>query len=519
MKTFISPLIILFLLANWSCSEDDNAPSGPSNPQDSTILPTVALVNTDSSVINGAILKPDETFNLVFSAIRGNRAMKSWALMIADTVYQSHQGLVPDINNFTLTVQNIKVPSELGQHTFEISVTDISGNSNSTAFEILVSTAQAGEPIVVDKNISTDVTWYSYFCYNLASRIVVENGATLTIQPGTVIKAYAGTGANATCIIVARGGKIFANGTATAPIIFTSIADEITPEQVASGDFKSPNLDPDIGGFWGGLIILGRAPISISVNGVEAQIEGIPPSDTNGLYGGSDASDNSGSITYVSVRHSGSNIGQGNEINGITLGGVGNATVVENVEVVANQDDGIEWFGGTVNVTNALVWNSGDDAFDTDQGWAGTLDNFIVICNDDTDHALEIDGPEGTLRVGHTLINGSIKGHVASELGDFRDGAEGFFSNIYFFGFSDPAENGRGDLSLSGQMTLDNFTFGSLAFSNLEIKMSNDTIALETVFKNGTHVHATKVTSPTVGADKTVFGWTWAAQADALNDF
>jgi len=142
-----------------------------------------------------------------------------------------------------------------------------------------------------------------------------------------VIKGQAGTGANASSLLVARGGKINALGTADAPIIMTSIADQIQPGQVVS-----PNLAPDVTGLWGGLIILGNAPISASAEAV--QIEGIPTSDSNGLYGGTDAMDNSGTIQYVSVRHGGTNIGEGNEINGITFGGVGAGTVVENVEVL-----------------------------------------------------------------------------------------------------------------------------------------------------------------------------------------
>jgi hypothetical protein len=168
-------------------------------------------------------------------------------------------------------------------------------------------------------------------------------------------------------------------------------------------------MDSDLAGLWGGLIVLGNAPISADAESV--QIEGIPVSDQNGLYGGTNATDNSGVLKYISIRHGGANIGEGNEINGLTLGGVGSGTVIENIEVVANQDDGVEFFGGTVNVTNLLILNAGDDAIDTDQAWAGTLDNFIVICGT-TDHALEIDGPEGTLVAGHTVKNGSVKGSL-----------------------------------------------------------------------------------------------------------
>ena len=303
----------------------------------------------------------------------------------------------------------------------------------------------------VSENITANTTWEKGNVYVLASRIIVTDGATLTIEPGTIIKGQAGTGANATVLVIARGGKIMAEGTASEPIIFTSVADEIQP-----GEIDGPNLDSDLDGLWGGVIVLGKAPISADADAV--QIEGIPASDPNGLYGGSVADDNSGVIKYISIRHGGTNIGEGNEINGLTLGGVGSGTVIENIEVIANQDDGVEWFGGTVNVKNVIVWNSGDDALDTDQAWSGTMDNFIVISGSATDHALEIDGPEGSLLAAHTVKNGSIKGHPNTELGDFRDGARGTFENIYFFNFPDPATDGRGDFSLSGDKTIDSMS-------------------------------------------------------------
>ncbi len=367
---------------------------------------------------------------------------------------------------------------------------------------------------VITGNITSNTTWETGNVYILGGRVAVTNGATLTIQPGVIVKGEVGTGANATALIVARGAKLMAEGTAAQPIIFTTIADEIQPGQIAS-----PNLEPTMDGLWGGVIVLGYAPISADAQAV--QIEGIPASDPNGLYGGTSATDNSGVIRYISIRHGGANIGEGNEINGLTLGGVGSGTVIENVEVIGNQDDGIEWFGGTVSVTNAVVWNAGDDALDTDQAWAGTMNNFAIICGDNTDHALEIDGPEGALLDGHTLINGSIKGSTDAEIGDFRDGARGTFSNIYAFGFADPATSGRGDLSLSGTGTTDNFANSYLVFSGLQITPHTGGAALNTIFLGGVDVHATEVSmgANTVGADVSVFaGWSWSAVAGALDE-
>jgi len=373
-----------------------------------------------------------------------------------------------------------------------------------------------GEENVISGDITSNTTWTTGNTYILAGRIFINEGVTLTIEPGVVVKGEAGTGTNATALVVARGGRLMAEGTASAPIIFTSVADEIEPGMIAS-----PNLEADVNGLWGGLLVLGKAPISVSSNASDFQIEGIPPSDTRGLYGGNDPADNSGVLRYISIRHGGANIGEGNEINGLTLGGVGNGTVIENIEVIGNQDDGIEWFGGSVNVKNAVVWNAGDDALDTDQAWSGTMDNFIVISGDETDHALEIDGPEGEFSAAHTLKNGSVKGAATTELADFRDGIVGTFENIYFFGFPDPAADGYGDFSISGDKSIANFGNGSLVFNNLQVTLPEGA-TLQSVFKGGSHVHATAVAAGanTVGANKSVFSnWAWSAVAGELADF
>lgn len=371
--------------------------------------------------------------------------------------------------------------------------------------------------VKITGNITSSQTWVTGKTYVLSGRIAVTAGNTLTIQPGVIVKGEVGTGANASALVIARGAKINAVGTAASPIIFTTTADEIVPGQIAS-----PNLDSDLTGLWGGVLVLGKAKGSFGGDVTEIQIEGIPASDINGLYGGTDDADNSGVIKYISIRHGGANIGEGNEINGLTLGGVGSGTVIENVEVIGNQDDGIEWFGGKVSVKNAIVWNVGDDGLDTDQAWSGTLDNFIVISGSETDHALEIDGPEGSFSAGHTLRNGSIKGNNIAEFGDFRDGAKGTFENIYFFGFADPATTtGRGDLSLSGDKTLATFAAGTLKFTKLEATLAAG-VTLKTVFKNGTDASATEVAAKanTVGATKSAFsGWSWADVAGQLADF
>lgn len=410
-------------------------------------------------------------------------------------------------------------PADAGKNlVFEFTVTDLDGDQAKATHVLTV----GAEPTTIrlTGNITANTTWTTGKTYVLGGRITVTSGAKLTIQPGVVVKGEAGTGANATALIIARGAQIDAQGSATQPIIFTSVADEIAPGQIAS-----PNLEPTLEGLWGGVLILGRARGSFAGDVNEIQIEGIPPSDTNGLFGGTNDADNSGIIKFISIRHGGALIGEGNEINGLTLGGVGSGTVIENVEVVSNQDDGIEFFGGAVSVKNALVWNSGDDAIDTDQSWSGTLDNFIIISGQNTDHALEVDGPEGAFNAAHTVKNGSVKGHPSTEFGDFRAGARGTFENLYFFNFPAPSANnnaGRGDLSLSGDNTIANFTGGTiLKFAKLEATLATG-VTLPIAFRNGTDVHATAVDirMNTVGATKAAFaGWSWAAAANALADF
>ena len=346
-------------------------------------------------------------------------------------------------------------------------------------------------------SIKTNTTWYADTVYQLTGRIAVENGATLTIQPGTIIKGEAGTGSNATALLIARGGKLIAEGTASAPIIFTSVADEITPELVAAGNFASPNLDATINGLWGGVIILGKARISASNTAGDissVQIEGIPTSDQNGLYGGTDDNDNSGIISHVSIRHGGANIGSGNEINGLTLGGVGALTSINNVEVVANQDDGIEFFGGTVNVSYAVVWNSGDDAIDTDQSWGGELNNFVLISPGD--HCFELDGPEGSYVAGHLIQNGDIYVGTGKDLINVDNNSIVDLKHLYFTDI--PTTNSKINRTTAAGVTFEN------------IVMNVDTVAK---YINGTLPPSAVVEGQILKANTSTLGWTWAKQA------
>jgi hypothetical protein len=388
--------------------------------------------------------------------------------------------------------------------------------------------------------ISADETWSAASIHVLQDRVIVKSGVTLTIEPGTIIKGQAGQEANASALVIARGAKINAAGTAAKPIIFTSVADEVAIGQKFGVNLSSSKTK----GFWGGVIILGSAPISPKTGATE-QIEGIPADVVEGNYGGTNATDNSGTFTYVSIRFGGTLIGEGNEINGLTLGGVGSGTTMHHIEVVGTLDDGIEFFGGTVNVSHALVAYQGDDGFDVDQAYSGTLDNFIYIGGSSSDHALEIDGPEGSENAGGSFMfkNGSLKGNATvGEFADFRSGAQGVVEKCYFFGF-----NAAADIELDDDKSSANYTSGALiltgnSFNATAWALGTDGVPtgntttwtdIKSLFAdksaagNATAADTkfvadgnTLVTAKTNGADKSQFiGWTLVDSEGLLSDF
>ena len=229
--------------------------------------------------------------------------------------------------------------------------------------------------------------------YILDGYVYVEEGATLVIEPGVVVKGavFPSNGIDLTsALIISKGAKILAEGTPSAPIIFTSQLDDLTDiTDLTAADNNT----------WGGLIILGNA--IVGEDGGTDVVEGLPSGtdDVRNMYGGTDIADNSGILKYVSIRHGGADIGADNEINGLTLAGVGNGTLIDYIEIFANQDDGIEFFGGSVNVTHAVVGFVGDDSYDMDESWSGYIQFALSLqgaANGQGDNAIEYDGSEDT---------------------------------------------------------------------------------------------------------------------------
>ena len=202
-------------------------------------------------------------------------------------------------------------------------------------------------------SITDDVTLDGFDTYKLVGPLLVEDGASLTIPAGTTIEAKKGF---SNYILVLQGGQIFINGTATAPVTMT-----LDMESATTADR------------WGGLVINGRAPLE------EPGMIGSTEISSAYAYGGNNPADDSGDITYLKLLYTGEQSSAQVEHNGLTLNGVGNGTLIENIFIKDGSDDGIEFFGGSVNVTNLLVVNSDDDMFDMTRGYCGKLKNAYGI--------------------------------------------------------------------------------------------------------------------------------------------
>jgi hypothetical protein len=215
--------------------------------------------------------------------------------------------------------------------------------------------------VTVTGNITSNTTWTTGQTVLLSAQCYVKNNSILTIQPGVVVlgdKSVIGAG-----LFITKGSQLVANGTVTAPIVFTS-------NQAVGGRTK---------GDWGGIILLGKA--TNNTPGGINNIEGLPiSSDTEfGVASGADDNDNSGSLKYIRLEFGGYAYQQDKEINGFTFGAVGKSTVLDYLQVSYNNDDAFEWFGGTVNAKHLVSYRNVDDDFDTDFGYSGIVQYGLAV--------------------------------------------------------------------------------------------------------------------------------------------
>lgn len=253
--------------------------------------------------------------------------------------------------------------------------------------------------------------------YKLTGKLVVANGGKLTIKAGVKIEATSLSSDNdfnaVRYIAVGQGGQIFVEGTSSNPVVMT--AEQHTP------------------GSWGGLVLCGKAPINKGTTAT-AEVSEL-------TYGGTDVTDNSGSIKYLRIEYSGYAYNADKEFNGLSMFGVGNGTTIDYVQVHEGSDDGFEWFGGTVDASHLIVTNYasevGDDLFDWTEGWNGTGENWYGIRTNDGNRGIEADNNsnnEAATPISNptiknlTLIgnNGGGENHAIK----LRVGTKGQFDNV-----------------------------------------------------------------------------------------
>jgi hypothetical protein len=319
------------------------------------------------------------------------------------------------------------------------------------------------EAIIIGGTYTADLTLEVGNEYVMSEAVIMTDGTTLTIPAGTVVKANAGADVY---VAIAQGAKIMADGSASSPIVFTS-------------NVATPNA-----GDWGGLIILGKAPINSVSGGNQtstSEIGGLP-------YGGSSTDDNSGTIRYVRVEYSGGSADASSENNGFSFYGVGNGTTVQYIQAFEGKDDGIEFFGGTVNASFISVIGAQDDSVDWTEGFSGTLTDVYIQHGVSHDKGIEADGyntdignNSNPLFFSRPNVNNlTIVGRgsaTENEAVRLREGTQGLFTNVLLQGFEEGFDlDGDMGNSPTGQWVLDGtLRVTDVTFSDVLVKLKNDT--------------------------------------------
>lgn len=281
------------------------------------------------------------TLAVVFNPLDATNKNVTWASSNTDAATVAN-GVVTTVALGTTTIKAISVEDNTLQATCEITV--IPSN---------------GQQVTVAGDITSDTRWYANARYFLSGFVYVKNNATLTIEPGTIIKGVSGSKGT---LIIERGSKLMAEGTSTNPIIFTS--DKPAGER-AAGD-------------WGGVVLCGKATTNKHDSGTGV---GIAEGGIGSLYGGTDDADNSGTLQYVRIEFPGIPLTStsNSEINGLTLYSVGTGTTIDHIQVSFSGDDSYEWFGGTVNCKYLVALRGLDDEYDTDNGFRGHVQFALGI--------------------------------------------------------------------------------------------------------------------------------------------
>lgn len=351
---------------------------------------------------------------------------------------------------------SIPVPAgQPGLHQFVVEIRDAAGKRVISRSNAMYSYVE--QSVNLTGTITTSATLTANRRYILNDFVGVAEPAVLTIEPGTVI--YGGDG-RAT-LFIRRGARIVANGTARRPIIFTS------PQRIGSRAQRD----------WGGLVLLGRAPINEPSG--QGTLEGV--SGTEYAFGGTNSADNSGVLRFVRLEFGGFLIEANQEINGLTLAGVGNGTTIEYIEVLHNKDDAFEFFGGTVNARYLLSVAAADDSIDYDLGYQGDIQFVAVVkrgVNDENDGNIVVEGdghPQNftlTPKTNPRMFNVTGYGTGRTDVGAYgnvlRRGVAGKIYNMILTGGRFAPLTIRDDASFNNASSGDLVVDSSILFGNFE---------------------------------------------------
>ncbi|MBK8170250.1 MAG: hypothetical protein IPK60_07870 [Sandaracinaceae bacterium] len=353
--------------------------------------------------------------------------------------------------------------------------------------------------VTISAEITESATWTCNNLYVLNDLIFVRSPAVITIEPGTIVQ-----GNDLSALIMTPGSRLVADGTASRPILFTS----------------SKSAGERSHGDWGGLVMLGNAPINLQSEGapVRGQVEGIDASDMRGQYGGSDATSSCGTLRYARIEFAGYAIAVDNELNGLTLAGCGSDTIIDYVQVHRGDDDGVEIFGGTVDIKHIVITGALDDCLDWDQGWTGRGQFIIAQQHSGSETGIEADNNRSnndlTPRSAPTLWNVTLVGTnnsaEAQFAADFRRGTAGLLHNVIMMGFprtsvdvrdaSSVAQTASGALDVTNAMFFQVGADGMTYFATEEGDADNDASFDESAFFMSSTRMNTFGTDPMLGA-------------------
>ena len=321
------------------------------------------------------------------------------------------------------------------KQTADLESNGFTGGSTATGSGINGSPTAPATKNVHTGHITANATWDNNETHILDGLVVVDSGVTLTINPGTTVAGKAGTGASTSYMVVDAGATLIADGNATDPIVFTS-------ETVVDGGTAAV-------GQWGGLTIIGNA-----ANDQVAPYE----VDTQFVAGTSNLADNSGSITFVKILNSGITMEQDKEINGLSLVGVGSGTTIHDITVDLSDDDCIEAWGGTVDMSNLTLTGCTDDFFDIDDGYAGTVTNMVIDNQGSGNSGIEMSGTTAATFDNVTITLGT---DAIKDGGIFfkKDGIGGHFNNVTV---ENNASNTAGAIYTQGAADVTNISFDNV---------------------------------------------------------